>query len=632
MADVVYELMAKIGLDDKEFNNGLKGAGNTLKSWGSTAGKVALTGAKVIGAGIAAGATAVAALTKSAVESYAEYEQLVGGVETLFGAGGLSLEEYAQSVGKSVDEVKGEYDSLMSAQETVMKNAGEAYKTAGLSANEYMETVTSFSASLIQSLGGDTEKAAQYADMAIVDMSDNANKMGTSMESIQNAYQGFAKQNYTMLDNLKLGYGGTKSEMERLVEDAEKLNTSFKAQRDENGNLTLSYADVVDAIHIVQENMGIAGTTAKEAATTISGSVGSMKAAWKNLVTGLADGNADIEQLIDDLLVTIIGENGEGGVINNIMPAVERALNGIVTLITTIVPKITPIITDLISQNLPMLVEAGMQLLIALISGIIQGLPQLVATLPQIFETIKTVFMENWPALREAGGQLLQMIGEGIIDALGSLDEKLAEVGIAISTTIDNKWEEIKQKSTETWNSIKEELSQVWENLKTAVSDAWESIKETVSQKIDDLKTNVSSKFEAVRDTISGVIDRIKSLFNFDWSLPDLKLPHITYDLVQVPVLGTIPDPRTLRVEWYKKAYDNPYMFTKPTTIGFGDGIGGEMVYGHNNLMNDIKQAMKEVGSASDQPILITVQSVLDGKIIGESTYRYLRNKERAFG
>ena len=187
-------------------------------------------------------------LTKQAVSAYSNYEQLVGGVETLFGAGGRSLEKYAEDMGVTGEEARDSWNQLMRSQNTVLKNAQNAYKTAGLSANEYMETVTSFSASLLQSLGGDTEKAAKYADMAIIDMSDNANKMGTSMESIQNAYQGFAKQNYTMLDNLKLGYGGTKSEMERLVLDAEKLDSTFKATRDANGDLAMSYADIVDAI------------------------------------------------------------------------------------------------------------------------------------------------------------------------------------------------------------------------------------------------------------------------------------------------------------------------------------------------------------------------------------------------
>ncbi len=188
--------------------------------------------------------TAGAAITKNAVEQYADYEQLVGGVETLFGAGGQSLGEYAKSVGKTTQDAQKEYDSLMKAQETVLKNADNAYKTAGLSANEYMETVTGFSAALISSLDGDTEAAAKKADMAITDMADNANKMGSDISSIQNAYQGFAKQNYTMLDNLKLGYGGTKEEMQRLLDNATKLSG---VEYDIS-----SYADIVDAIHIVQ--------------------------------------------------------------------------------------------------------------------------------------------------------------------------------------------------------------------------------------------------------------------------------------------------------------------------------------------------------------------------------------------
>ena len=219
---------AALASNEKELKNNqqaLKGLGDESDQAGSKLSKlgdVAKAAGKAVGAALAAAGAAVVGITKSAIESYADYEQLVGGVETLFGAGGQSIEEYAKSVGKSVKDVEQEYNALLSAQETVLKNANDAYKTAGLSANEYMETVTSFSASLIHSLGGDTEEAARYAQMAIVDMSDNANKMGTDMTMIQNAYQGFAKQNYTMLDNLKLGYGGTQKEMYRLLSDAKK--------------------------------------------------------------------------------------------------------------------------------------------------------------------------------------------------------------------------------------------------------------------------------------------------------------------------------------------------------------------------------------------------------------------------
>lgn len=309
----VFELMAKISLDTSEYEKNL----NEAKETGSTEGKNV---GDAIGKGVDSGAsTGIGSLVKKIVkigssvyglkkaadfvfnigkqafDQYADYEQLVGGVETLFA----------------------------NSANTVIENAKKAYTTAGLSANEYMETVTSFSASLLQSLGGDTVKAAKYADMAITDMSDNANKMGSDMESIQNAYQGFAKQNYTMLDNLKIGYGGTKTEMERLITDAEKLNSGFKAARDENGNLALSYSDVVDAIHIVQTNMGITGTTAKEASSTISGSIASMKSAWANWLTSLADENGNVEETTQHLIDTFIT------VIKNAAPVALEVAKGL---------------------------------------------------------------------------------------------------------------------------------------------------------------------------------------------------------------------------------------------------------------------------------------------------------------
>ena len=241
-------------IDDSGFSSGIGKLGSIAQS-----GMAAVAGA------ITAATGALAALGAQALNAYADYEQLTGGVATLFGAQDMSIEEYAESVGKSVDAVRGEYDKLITAQNNVMHNAEEAFRTAGLSQNEYMETVTSFSAALIASLEGDTVRAAEVADQAIIDMADNANKMGSSMESIQNAYQGFAKQNYTMLDNLKLGYGGTKSEMERLLADAQAIS-GVEYNID-------SYADVIEAIHVIQDQMGITGTTSREASETISGSI-----------------------------------------------------------------------------------------------------------------------------------------------------------------------------------------------------------------------------------------------------------------------------------------------------------------------------------------------------------------------
>ena len=248
---------------------------------------------------------ALTALGVASIKSYADYEQLVGGVETLFKESADDIKKYAQN----------------------------AYKTAGLSANEYMETVTSFSASLIQSLEGDTKQATKYADMAITDMSDNANKMGTSMESIQNAYQGFAKQNYTMLDNLKLGYGGTKTEMQRLISDANKV----KEANGQMADLSIErFSDMVEAIHIVQEQMGITGTTAKEADSTILGSVNSMKASWKNLLNAVADNNQDMSKAVDDFINSTITAG------KNIVPRIKTAIEGIKKLFNSLVRDVFP--------------------------------------------------------------------------------------------------------------------------------------------------------------------------------------------------------------------------------------------------------------------------------------------------
>ena len=289
---------------------------------------------------------------EQAVSGYADYEQLVGGVETLFS----------------------NLEGTVSAAPTVLENAAKAYKTAGMSANKYMETVTSFSAALVAGLEGDYQKAAEVSDMAIRDMSDNANKMGTSMEAIQNAYQGFSKQNYTMLDNLKLGYGGTKTEMERLIKDAEKMNSAFKAQRNENGDLAMSLDDVYNAIHIVQVEMGIAGTTAKEAGETISGSFGSLSAAWENLVTGFADKGADLPKLMDDVVTAA------EGALDNLLPVFDETITGFANAIDRTAPIIADKLPKMVSEFVPPLLDAGITMVGAIIDGVVQALPQLVDT------------------------------------------------------------------------------------------------------------------------------------------------------------------------------------------------------------------------------------------------------------
>lgn len=332
-----------------EMKDNMPPAVKGLGSIASVAGKLAKITFKATVASMAAlGTTAVAVgkgiakAVKASIEGFGDYEQLVGGVETLF----------------------------KSSSNEVVKYANNAYKTAGLTANEYMETVTSFSASLLQSLNGDTAKAAQVADMAITDMSDNANKMGTDMSSIQNAYQGFAKQNYTMLDNLKLGYGGTQKEMERLLADAEKIS----GQKYDISNLN----DVYQAIHVIQTNLGITGTTAKEASTTIQGSIKAVKSTFQNLITGLADKNANIKQLV-----------------GNFTDSVITAGKNIIPRIVTIVKNIGPAISETVTTLLPQLIPVVSELINQLVNGIMQNLKPIIQAAITIVSTLAKALTED---------------------------------------------------------------------------------------------------------------------------------------------------------------------------------------------------------------------------------------------
>ena len=388
-------------------NESMKDATNTaskmssvMKGIGSSAIKVG-KGLAVAGA---AAATAVTALVSKSVGAFADYEQLTGGVETLFGAGGRSVEEYAQSVGKSVSDIQGKYDSLMSAQNVVLENANKAYMTAGMSANEYMDTVTGFSASLISSLGGDTNKAADYANSALVDMSDNANKMGTDMESIKNAYQGFAKQNYTMLDNLKLGYGGTQEEMKRLLSDAEKLT----GQRYDIS----SFADITQAIHAIQTQMDITGTTAKEASTTISGSWGSLKAAFQNVLVGLTTGGDMFDQSLDALINTAVTFG------QNIIPAIKGALSGVGYLIEGLAPVIGETIPPLINDLAPTLANSAVSLISSLVNGLTQNATQFSECLSNMIIVAVAGISTVVPQLLDAASKIVSNLMQGLTNSM----------------------------------------------------------------------------------------------------------------------------------------------------------------------------------------------------------------------
>lgn len=411
----------------------------------------------------------MAALGTMSVQSFAEYEQLIGGVETLF----------------------------KESEDTVSGYADNAYKTAGLSANAYMETVTSFAASLLQSLEGDTEEAANAANQAVVDMSDNANKMGSTMESIQNAYQGFAKQNYTMLDNLKLGYGGTKEEMQRLLEDA----TALSGVEYDIANLN----DVYSAIHVIQTELGITGTTAKEASSTISGSLSAMKASWTNLLSGLADENADLDALIDNFVdsVVTVGEN--------ITPRVEAVIEGIGELIEKMLPIIADKIPSIINNILPDLMQSGVDMVISLIEGI----------------------QESFPEIMSAGGEILTTLVSGIVEILPTL-------GLVAYDIIAGLLTGITQKSGEVLNSGSETLLEFINGIADKVPELLQMIVDTVIElamaitEPDTLSNIIDAGIELIRALIVGLIDALPELID---AVPEIVANIVASLIKSAPML-----------------------------------------------------------------------------------------------
>ena len=451
----------------------------TLKAMFSK--EIIMGGLNMMKDGIVAVGKATASLAKEVVSAYADFEQLQGGVQKLFGS---------------------------EASQTVIKNATQAYKTAGLSANEYMETVTGFAASLVSSLGGDTEQAARMADIAIRDMADNANTFGTSMESIQAAYQGFAKGQYTMLDNLKLGYGGTKTEMERLVKDAENLNSTFKAQRYSNGELALSFADIVAAIDIVQDNMNITGTTAREASGTVSGSIDMMKSAFKNFVIGLGTDSADIDTLLGNVVDSF------KDVVKNVQPIIERFIdyipgvisavipvlqqlapqlintavglfNQLLNAVIQVLPDLIPIAVDAIKlisntliQNLPTIIEAGVQLIVGLIDGFAEALPALIEQAPKIISTLANAIINNLPAIITAGVKIIESLIKGLISMAGSLPQVAYDILLNLKDTfaggVEAAWGWGKDLIINFANGIIEHTKAVWSSVKEVAQGIWD--------------------------------------------------------------------------------------------------------------------------------------------------------------
>ena len=465
----VGEIVYKILGDDADFKKVMGNVGKLATKTMSVIAKAAL-------AASSAAATAVGVLAKNAIESYGEYEQLVGGVETLFGDSADVIQGYAE----------------------------EAFSTVGMSCNAYMETVTGFAASLVSSLDGDTAKAAEKANTAVSDMADNANKMGTDLQSIQNAYQGFAKQNYTMLDNLKLGYGGTKEEMERLLGEAEKIQkTKFGIDIDYDVS---SFSDIVDAIHVIQEDMGITGTTAKEASTTIQGSISTMQAAWQNLMTGIADPTQDFDKLLSDVIDSVVT------VSNNLMPRIMAVLPQMATGVTQLAEGILPLIPDTLNAMLPDVIDGANSLIAALLD-----------TLSSIADTAIPIVTEN-------ADEIIDTLLTGLVSAIPNLVSSAADLCTALITAILDNADIITQGAVDVVVALANGIS---ENLDTLVPAAVRAVLTIVDTLLDgDNIDNILNAAENLMISLTkGLIDSLPLIME--------KAPEIVIQLADALIRST---------------------------------------------------------------------------------------------
>ena len=525
-----------------------------------------------------------------------------------------------------------------------------------------MQQATAFSASLIQSLGGDTEAAAEYANQAIMDMSDNANKMGTDIESIQQTYQSLMRGNYAMLDNLKLGYGGTKSELERLVADAEKLTGQALDPA--------KFSDVITAIHAVQENLGITGTTAEEAATTIEGSVGMMKAAWSNLLTGIADENADLDTLISQFVTS--AETAAG----NIIPRVTQILSGMGAAIEQLAPILATEVPGLITAVLPSLVSAGAQLLVGLVTGLVSAVPQLVAAVPGIISAVVESLTASGPALLAAGVALMTMLTNGVGNGIPEFVAKLPEIVDNFLNFISEHLPEILAKGVETLNSF---VTGILNEIPGMLAQLPAIITSFVSFVVENLPKIVQAGMDILGNLVIGIIDNLPEIGN--------AVGQIMAAIVQgiIDLLGAVIDAGKQIVAgiWQGITSMGSWITEKvtgffggiidgvkdflgihsPSTVfadmgrnmalGLGEGwdneydrirrnIEGGLDFGTANVdfassglgrsQSSMSGALANMAATMGQNFTITVQSVLDGKVIGETAYQYSRSKQRAYG
>lgn len=526
----LFNLSAVLGLDSSEYERGLDEAESKANSFGTKLKSGLATAAKVTAGIVGAGVAGVTALTKAAVDSFSSYEQLKGGIETLFG------------------------DSA----ERVMRDASNAYKTAGMDANKYMETSIQSAAALINSLEGDQEKAAELMNMSIIDMSDNVNKMGTTMEAIQNAYRGFSRGNFTMLDNLALGYAGTKESMKELLDRANEINAAHGIMSEYAID---SYSDIVQAIHVVQKEMGIAGTTAEEAEGTITGSFAALRAGWKNLVTSLATGEGDIDRLINDLV------EGAELAFGNLLPAIERSLIGIGNLVGKLGPviieklpeifeevlpalvnavnemiksvakalpglvksfsKVIPQIINVFMQNVPEFLRAAASIIVALIDGLEEALPDLLAYIPTLIESIADVIASSLPIIASAAFKLIQTIAKGIIDNLPNIVKAAGRIITSFVNGLSNNLSAILNAALE---MIKALVKGLIDNLPEILHAVIEIIDAFVDFIVNNLDNILDAGFEILTTLVDGILNNLDDIIDAAIKLIDKIFDALTKD------------------------------------------------------------------------------------------------------